>query len=182
MAIEDREKWNKKYNSEDILNREPIDLVKYYYKLANRGLALDIACGRGRHSLFLAQNEFEVDALDISGVALENIENCANIYPREVDFDTHKLTPNCYDLIVCTYFLDRDIIEDIYNSLAPNGVLIYETFVSHENNEFQNSRFLLQKGELKELFSNLEAIYYEEWLDDKDSKINHKASLVAIKR
>jgi len=182
MAIEDREKWNKKYNSKENFNNEPIDLVKNYYKLAHRGLALDIACGTGRHSLFLANNEFEVDALDISSIALESIENCANIYTREVDFDTHKLTSNCYDLVVCTYFLDRDIIQDIYNSLAPNGILIYETFVSHENNQFQNSRFLLQKGELKELFDDLEAIYYEEWLDENDSKINHKASLVAIKR
>ncbi len=182
MALEDKQKWDKKYSSTEDIKSNPIDLVKYYYKLAHRGLALDIACGTGRHSIFLAQNDFEVDALDISSTALENIQNCANIYPREVDFDNHKLTTNCYDLVVCTYFLDRDIIEDIYNSLAPNGVLIYETFLSHENNQFQNGKFLLQKGELKELFRDLDIIFYEEWLDSKDSIINHKASLVGVKR
>ncbi|SHO81586.1 tellurite resistance protein-related protein [hydrothermal vent metagenome] len=182
MAIEDRDKWNKKYTQIENIDNTPIDLVKYYYTLANRGLALDIACGTGRHSIFLANQEFEVDALDISSVALENIQNIANIYPREVDFDNFKLTSNCYDLVVCTYFLDRNIIKDIYNSLAPNGVLIYETFVTHTKNEFKNSKFLLEKGELKELFSDLDIIFYEEWLDSKDSKINQKASLVAIKR
>jgi SAM-dependent methyltransferase len=183
MATEDKEKWDKKYSTKNNIDNKPIDLVKYYYKLAHRGLALDIACGTGRHSIFLAQNEFEVDALDISYKALENIQNTANIYPREVDFDKFKIIKNTYDLVVCTYFLDRDILDDIQKSLANNGILIYETFIEHKENsiKFKNPDFMLQKGELKSSFDDLEIIFYEEWWDEKDGDKTLKASLVARK-
>ena len=183
MSIEDRDRWNKKYSTKDKIDETPINLVKYYHKLAHRGLALDIACGKGRHSIFLAQNEFEVDALDISSKALESIKNIANIYPREVDFDNFKIIENSYDLIVCTYFLNRDILDNIKKSLVNNGILIYETFIEDKDSsiEIQNPNFLLQKNELKDKFNDLEIIFYEEWWDKQGNKKTLKASLVARK-
>jgi len=183
MAIKDKDKWNKKYSAKKNIDNTPIDLVKYYYTLAHRGLALDIACGIGRHSTFLAQEEFEVDALDISSKALENIQNIANIYPREVDFDKFKIIKNTYDLVICTYFLNRDILDDIQKSLASGGILIYETFIEHQESsiKFKNSDFMLQEDELKNSFDDLEIIFYEEWWDEKDGDKTLKASLVARK-
>ena len=71
MAQEDKERWNKKYQDNKIPD-EPIVLVQQYATSARGNQALDIACGMGRHSKYLASLGFNVDALDISSVAIEH--------------------------------------------------------------------------------------------------------------
>jgi SAM-dependent methyltransferase len=185
MAHEDQIRWNKKYLNNPPMSQEPIDLVRYYYVLANRGNALDIACGMGRHSRFLAQNDFYVDALDISPVALQKIKNIANIDTHHVDLDDFRIDEDSYDLIVCTYYLNRDIFTTIIEGLKNEAILIYETFVHHPDNTKVPSKpeFLLQSNELKEAFEELEIIFYEEWWDTTEQNNKAlKASLVAKKR
>lgn len=167
MALEDKIKWDKRYLNNHPISDEPIDLVKYYFVLAPIGLALDIACGRGRHSKFLAQNNFMVDALDISAVALDSISNIDNINTRDVDLDNFEILPNSYDLIICTYYLNRDIFDSIYSGLKDGAIVIYETFVYHADNSKVPSKkeFLLEENELKNSFDNLEIIFYDEWWD-----------------
>ena len=47
------------------------DVFEQFSTILPRGCALDIACGKGRNALFLAQRGFEVTAIDVSPVALE---------------------------------------------------------------------------------------------------------------
>lgn len=184
MAHEDQIRWNKKYLNNHPINHEPIDLVKYYYLMAHSGDALDIACGMGRHSKFLAQNSFYVDALDISPVALKTIKDLPNITTHHVDLDDLHIEDEVYELIVCTYYLNRNIFESIQNGLKNEAILIYETFVDHPDNTKvpSNKEFLLQPNELREAFSELEIIYYDEWWDETElGEKALKASLVAKK-
>jgi len=185
MAHEDQIRWNKKYLNNPPMSPEPIDLVKHYHVLAHRGDALDIACGMGRHAKFLASNNFRVDALDISAVALNHIKNISNITTHHVDLDDFSIENEAYDLIVCTYYLNRDIFATIQEGLKNDAVLIYETFVDHPKNTKVPSKpeFLLQSDELRDAFSDLEIIYYEEWWDTTEQNDKAlKASLVAQKR
>jgi len=184
MALEDKFRWNKKYLSDHPISDEPIDLVRYYHVLAHRGLALDIACGKGRHSKFLVQNDFRVDALDISEVALNEIAHIDKIYTQSVDFDDFTFAHNSYDLVVCTYYLNRQIFPSIIESMRDEAILIYETFVNHPDNTKAPSKpeYLLEENELKNAFGELEPIYYDEWWDTtpmNDKAL--KASLVAKK-
>lgn len=183
MALEDKFRWNKKYLDNHPISDEPIDLVRYYHVLAHRGLALDLACGKGRHSKFLAHNEFRVDALDISEIALDAIAHNDNIHLQSVDLDTHLLEHDRYDLVVCTYYLNRKIFPSIMQSMRSGAILIYETFVTHPDNTKapSNAEFLLQENELKEAFGKLEIIYYDEWWDTTSHDKALKASLVAKK-
>lgn len=103
MAIEDKERWDKKYQNKDGPTK-PIKIVKEYASLAKGKNALDIASGMGRHSKYLQRLGFEVDALDISSVAINELKNIPGIHAKEVDFDTFTLPVNRYELIVCTYF------------------------------------------------------------------------------
>jgi len=183
MAQKDRQRWNEKYQNNPIPN-QPIKLLSDFIHLATGRKALDIACGMGRHSKFLASLGFEVDALDISSVALKALEGVKNIHPKEVDFDTYTLPQNSYDLIVCTFFLKRELFPQIIDALKKDGLLIYETFVYHPNNEFTPSdhSFLLAEGELESAFSDLEILHSHEYWDVlmKGNK-SMKASLVAKK-
>ncbi len=184
MSQADKERWNAKHQDNQIPN-EPIKLVTQYAKLATGKQALDIACGMGRHSKYLASIGFEVDALDVSSVAIASLQNIPHIYAKEVDFDTYTLAKENYDLIVCTYFLERRLFPQMIESLKPNGLIIYETFLHDEENERvpSNQAFLLEKGELERYFSkSCELIHISQWqeIDYKGYK-TMKISMVAKK-
>lgn len=168
MALEDKEKWDKRHIDSPIPTK-PVALVTNYAALAPGKIALDIACGMGRHSRYLATQGFEVDALDISATAINALQNIENIHAKEVDFDTYMLEKDTYDLIVCTYYLERRLFAQIYDALRPGGIFIYESFVYHPDNGFEPSkqRFMLNEGELEATFDEKFELMHirEEWVD-----------------
>lgn len=185
MSSSDKERWNKKYQN-SLVPQNVLSVVEQYLDEVKGKKALDIACGMGRHSKYLAQKGFEVDALDISEVAIEQLQNIENINAQIVDFDTYRLKENSYDLIVCTYFLERKLFPQIELALKEGGIVIFETFVHDDKNTKvpSNRSFLLEKGELEGSFGDrLSIIYKNEFMDinqcgDKSMKI----SMVAKKK
>ncbi len=180
MAVEDKQKWNKKYQNNPISDK-PIKLITDFAKLATGTKALDVACGMGRHSKYLASQGFEVDALDISSVAIETLQNIPNIHPKEVDFDTYILPENRYDLIVCIFFLKRELFPQIIDALKEGGILIYETFVYHPDNQQVPSQrsYLLEEGELEDAFANaLELIESREYWDETTEGFKMRKALI----
>ncbi len=79
MAEKDKIKWNKKYKETPKLleDREPSKKLIEALKEVNGKKVLDIACGAGKNSIYLAKQGFEIEAMDISYVALENIDKKA---------------------------------------------------------------------------------------------------------
>ena len=185
MAIEDKVRWDKKYKNNPIPTKI-VQVVASYAKLATGKQALDIACGMGRNSKFLAEQGFEVDALDISPIAIENLKNIQNIRAVEVDFDTYNLKENSYDLIVCTYFLKRSLFPQIEKALKEDGIFIFETFMHHPDNTKapSNRSFLLEDGELEITFDDrYEILHLREFMDEGIcGEKSMKASMVAKKK
>lgn len=185
MSIEDKEKWDKKH-IEAPIPTDPIDLVKNFAKLAPGKEALDIACGMGRHTRYLAAQGFRVDALDISTTAIASLQDIENIHATEVDFDTYVLEENKYDLIVCTYFLDRKLFPQIEKALKEGGIFIYETFMYHPDNDrsTSNRTFLLEEGELEATFDDRYDIMHirEEWDTDYKGAKTMIGRIVAKKK
>lgn len=185
MAQEDKKRWNKKYRNNLIPDR-PVTLITEYAKLAAGRQALDIACGMGRNSKYLASLGFEVDALDISSVAIDALSGIPHIHPKEVDFDHYELPKNRYDLIICTYFLKRELFEQITEALVEGGVFLFETFLYHPENEKapSNPLFLLSEGELEATFDHEYQILHLREYWDKDGENNKimKAAMVAKKK
>ena len=169
MAIEDKKRWDKKYTKKTKIPEDPLTLVAQYSKLATGKNALDLACGMGRHSKYLASQGFEVDALDISSVAIAHLQNLAHIHAKEVDFDSYTLPKEKYDLIVCVYFLKRALFDQMIDALKPNGILLMETFLHDEDNEREpsNPAFLLNEGELEIFFDDrCELLHIKEYMDN----------------
>lgn len=185
MAQKDKEKWDSKHLTAPIPD-EPIELITHYVHLAKGKQALDIACGMGRHSKYLASEGFTVDALDISSTAIESLQGLEQITAKEVDFDTYTLKENKYDLIVCTYFLERSLFPQIEKALKEGGIFIYETYLYHPDNDKipSNRAFLLEKGELELTFHDrYELLNIQEWWDeDYDRSKTMKGSMVARKK
>ena len=182
--IEDKERWNKRHVEKPMRhNVEPV-LEKYIDK-ASVGTALDIACGVGRNTHFIADKGFEVDAVDFSDYALSQVQENDRIKKIEVDLDTYNLEVNKYDLIININYLSRRLFPQIKEALKRGGIVIFETFiVAHGDfNNPANPEYLLRTNELLHAFVGLDIIYYEE-KDDinlRGEKIR-VASLVAKKR
>jgi SAM-dependent methyltransferase len=182
--IEDKQRWNKRHVEKPMRkNVEPV--LENYIKEANIGIALDIACGTGRNTHFMAEKGFTVDALDISDYALGEIKDIDTIHKIEVDLDKYNLEVDKYDLIVNINYLNRRFFPQIKEALRKDAILIFETFiVAHGDfNNPANPEYLLRKNELLHSFIGLDIIYYEE--KDEINLRGEKtrvASLVARKK
>jgi SAM-dependent methyltransferase len=170
MSHDDKLKWDNKYSSEKkLLELRPhSQKLETIITLTKGHKALDVACGSGRNSIFLAKNDFFVDACDISRVALNQIDtyDIKNITTKELDLDNFNPESLDYDLIIMTNFLDRDLINKISKVMKKNSIFFIETFMDHEKNEKKHSNpdFLLKKDELKSMFLNdFEIIDYDEY-------------------
>jgi SAM-dependent methyltransferase len=176
MTNKDRDKWNTRY-----LKRpggmDPSPMLKKHWGLASCGSALDIACGNGRNSIFLAEKGFVVDAVDISTVATNQLAGRhQNINVICADLDTWIIPRNRYELIANVRFLDRRLFPLIRKGLRTGGVLIFESFIDQEK-----ENYCLKQNELLRAFQSLRIIFYEEKKADFSAKFDQIASLVAIK-
>lgn len=189
MAKQDQIKWDKKYSeSETLLNRtEPSGKFLELFSKFSKGNALDIACGNGRHSIYLAKSGYTIDAFDISEVAIDklNQKNLENINAQQIDLEDFIPKSQNYDLIIKVNYLDRKLIPTLASSLKTNGVLFIETYMSHPSNEKKNSNldFLLQNGELKNYFQQgFEIVDYGEFNNDSYEKYRMKKQFILVKK
>ncbi len=105
----DREKWDHRYSQETVQTLTPDSFLYDYQGLLSSGRALDAACGLGANSIFLAAHGYEVDAIDISIVAVSRLRAEAThrnlpIRCLVADLDNYILPKQIYDLVVVFYF------------------------------------------------------------------------------
>lgn len=128
---------------------------------------LDLACGGGRHSRFLAKLGYSVYAVDQSQALLDLLKNgledrfAQSIQTHQADLEGQDwpLENMKFSGIVVTNYLYRPRFKDLLKLLIPNGVLIYETFALG-NEVFgkpSNPDFLLKPHELLDLIRADEA-------------------------
>ncbi|WP_345969119.1 class I SAM-dependent methyltransferase [Sulfurimonas sp. HSL1-6] len=190
MAQKDKEKWDKKYTEmEGLLERRPPSaLVSAHAPEAPGRKALDLACGGGRHSLYLADEGFAVDAVDISTVALAALRekaDLARINLIEADLDTFVPDAETYDMIVKTNFLDCNLITRAKAALKPGGIMVVETYMADAGNEKPdaNPDFLLQKEELKSLFGEgFSVLEYREFWNEPHEKYRMRKQAIAVRK
>ena len=195
--------WDAKHRlAAEAPSSEPASIVRELLPLLPVGPALDIACGTGRHALFLAARGQHVTAVDFSGVALDILEVRARSMRAPVrrrkslheagrsfrggleliqtDLERAEFPERCYDLILCIQFLQRSLFPQMTRALRPDGVLLFETYTRAQL-EFpggpRNPAYLLETGELREAFPELSVMFYRELRAGQGI-----ASLVAKKR
>jgi len=175
----DRIKWNARFESQgSYLGERPSPFlaaeIERIKALAPGPDALDIACGEGRNSIYLARHGFRVVGVDISDCGLAKGRSRAQATGVEVDFRRidldDGLVEGTYDLILNFNFLLRDLIPAEVASLNPGGLLLFDTIMASEQLlQSRNPTYLLQPGELTRLFAPLdgEILFSEESRDDE---------------
>jgi SAM-dependent methyltransferase len=129
------------------------------------GLVLDLAAGNGRHARLLIEHGFAVRAADRDISALQTLAG-RRCEVSQVDLETGAPWPlgHGYDGIVVTNYLHRPLLPGIANALAPEGILIYETFArgNERLGRPRNHDFLLCPGELLKAFAMLTVVAFEQ--------------------
>lgn len=182
-------KWDEIYRQKTDIDPIPATMLsEYSHLLPQHGLALDLACGLGGNAFFLAKQGLQVDAWDISPVAIERIKNKTrnlNIQPRSIDICNTPFPSNRYDVIAVSRFLERQIIPQLIDALKVGGLIFYQTFTldKAQSGGPSNPTFLLQKAELLSLFSRLSPVIYHEEasIGDISKGIRNEAILIAQK-
>jgi SAM-dependent methyltransferase len=128
------------------------------------GAVLDLACGSGRHLRWLAARGWRLTGVDRDAAAVEPLREAAEIVVADIENGPWPLEGRRFDGIVVTNYLWRALMPRIEASLAPGGVLIYETFaVGHELlGRPSNPDFLLREGELLAAFPALRTVAFED--------------------
>lgn len=142
-------------------------MQRFAPQIAQDGDVLDLACGGGRHSRYLAGLGCRVEALDRDETALAALHGQAGITTRHADVEEGPWPYHArhFDGIVVTNYLHRPLLPLLINALGEGGVLIYETFMIG-NERFgkpSNPHFLLRPGELLEVVRRrLHVVAFEE--------------------
>ncbi|HEU0316947.1 MAG TPA: class I SAM-dependent methyltransferase [Solirubrobacteraceae bacterium] len=185
-----REKWNRRYAAGGFTPFPPTPapwLVENRALLPGGGHALDLACGDGRNSRYLAERGFSVEALDVSDVAVEALRAAAragglDVRARVADLEAWQPPSAGYDVIVNLNYLQRDLFGPLAAALRPGGLIFFETFseahVTELGNQF-DPRFLLAPNELLGAFPTLLVRHYREGVAVRAGRPRGLASLVA---
>jgi SAM-dependent methyltransferase len=142
-------------------------LLQHADLLPREGHAIDVACGRGRHALWLAERGLTTLAVDrdvrivraLNDVATERrLPLQAEV--RDLEDGSNPFRGSTFDVIVVVHYLHRPLVPSLVGALAPNGLLIYETFTRAQaaRGKPTNPDFLLEPGELLELVRPLDVL------------------------
>lgn len=131
--------WDERYAEDDyVYGTEPNDFLRAAVANVPRGRALCLAEGEGRNAVFLAQQGFDVLAVDSSAVGLQKAQRLAE--DREVQIETlvadladYAIEPDSWDLIVSIFChlppdVRRRLHAEVVAGLRPGGVFILEAY------------------------------------------------------
>lgn len=126
--------------------------------------------GRGRHASLIAAAGFRTFGVDIdpkSAAAAVKGSAASGLTIRGwcADLTMFPLPQERFDLIVVVRYLQRDLFSALAGALAPGGVILYETFTEAQRGRGRGPTspdHLLKPGELRERFSALDVMFYEE--------------------
>ena len=127
-----------------------------------------LACGAGRNALFLASRGFEVDAVDISSVAIdlaraEAARRDLSVNWQVADLDDFDPGERRYDVITMIRYTNRVIWPRLAAALATDGWLVMEQHLRTRHDVAGPSdEFRLAPGELLDAFGDLRVIRYAE--------------------
>ena len=132
---------------------EPTRLLAETAAKLKPGRALDLACGSGRNAIWLAEHGWQVTAVDRSPVTIPGVD-C-----RVADLEKHEfqIEEASWDLIVVTYYLQRDLFEPIKRGVKRGGIVLAIVHIFEPGHE--KSRFSLHPGELAKYFEGWEILH-----------------------
>ena len=127
--------------------RVPSPLVVEAARLLPPGEALDVACGSGRHTLYLRSLGWNV-------VAVDRAPGVADALTLDLEQTPLPFPDASFDLVVMTLYLQRALWPTIRRLLRPDGLLATSAKLT--------GRFAAAPNELREAFADWQVLQYRE--------------------
>ena len=194
--MRDKDKWDARYRGGAYAERRhPSALLAAWLPRlelpATRRTALDVACGAGRNALYLARRGWQVNAVDISTVALERLEadaaaerlpvNCMQMDLEPVDSAAERFEGREHDLAVMMRYTNVALVKALADAMRPGGYLLIEKHLETRAEVAgpKNPRFRVAPGALRRAAAGLDIIDYREGVvTDPDGRRVALAQLV----
>ncbi len=148
----------------------PSDWIRRWSHLVpSGGTVLDVACGFGRHARWFHEQKHPLALVDRAQEAIDFIVSelppgsCEAVV-ADIENGPWPFTGRAFAAVVVTNYLWRPLMPSLLQSLAPGGVLLYETFAAGNETVGKPSRpdFLLRTGELLEVCRGLRVVAFED--------------------
>jgi len=175
---------------------EPAPFLREILPLLGKpGTALELAMGEGRNAVFLAEQGWRVTGVELTEAGLAKAEALASerkvrtwrgeaagnsslslqapsagVLLLQGDISTCAIPACPWDLLLVVNFLIRDALPAIRQALRPGSLLAYETYTVHQlrfDGGPRSREFLLEPGELRAAFADLDILIYREWTAGK---------------
>jgi tellurite methyltransferase len=182
--------WNERYGKEGYLfGKEPALLLKNHVGALRKGKALDVAMGEGRNAVFLAQNGFQMEGLDVSSAAIEKAkklaaEKNAALEAKTQNLDFFLMPLMKYDTIVMTYFRPvKRFFSELRRGLVLGGTVAIEAhLVEHykkhgSTNPMIDYEDCYHPNELLHQLKDFNILFYKEIPDGT----SHTVQAIALK-
>lgn len=168
--------WNRVWRERRQKPLIPDPWLERVLSLLPTGRALDVASGRGRNALLLAEHGYAVTALDASaqglaqlteearrrGLAIDTVQQDLELSPR--------LPVAAFDVVLQFFYLQRSLLGALREAVRPGGVAVVRTF--SRAGDFPdgpgNPDYVLEIGELLRVFAGWEVLLHEEGLDEAE--------------
>ena len=171
MSEADRRHWDERYAADGlapVLDDPPPSpfLAPVEHLIPTTGQALELACGRGRAAVWLANRGVDYWGVDVSPVAIELARELAHRsgVGDRCRFDVFDLDNGLppgppVDLLFCHMFIDHRLDKAIIERLGPGGILVFVSLseVGHGPGDFR-----IGPGELLDTFRSLDVLDHRE--------------------
>lgn len=163
--------WEERYRTKERVREDfdasPTPLLLETVNQLKPGKALDLACGTGRNTLWLAQKGWTVTAVDGAPAAIESLRDAASKFELHVDARVadlqraeFKIDASRWNLITICYYLQRDLFETSKQGLVPGGLLLAIVHIPEPGGDATQTR--MRPGELRTYFEGGDIVHYYE--------------------
>lgn len=159
----------------------PSDWVRRWSPLAPPGsTALDVACGAGRHLRWMHERGHPTVGVDRSADAVAASAPWGEIHCADIEEGPWPFAGRQFGAVIVTNYLWRPLLGTLVQSVAPGGVLIYETFARGNETVGRPARpeFLLQPGELLAACAAMRVVAYEDGFLDAPARFVQRIAAV----
>jgi SAM-dependent methyltransferase len=156
-------------------------LQRWGHLIAQNSTVLDVACGAGRHLRYLASLGHRVTGVDRNPEAVAMAQSNGPVICADIENGPWPFAGQTFGCVVVTNYLWRPLLPTLVASVAPGGVLIYETFAAGNESVGKPSRpdFLLQPGELLQATEGLRTVAYEDGFESSPDRFVQR--IVAVR-
>ncbi|MCA8973777.1 MAG: class I SAM-dependent methyltransferase [Planctomycetes bacterium] len=129
------------------------------------GPVLDVAAGNGRHAVLFADRGHAVTAIDRDVTSLRALADPRiEVIAADLERGPWPVRGRTFAAVVVSNYLWRPLLPTLITSVAPGGVLLYETFAvgNERHGRPRNPDFLLRHDELRQAVAGqLEVVEFE---------------------